>query len=746
MTNGRELTKTPVPDSRNESDRRKWTHKRAQFDSAINTARLLGVVQNIAMGNMEANEALRIILEVNAATDQAQYVAEMLAMKKEFRELARLDFIPEIAKFIANGSRLVPSLTEGLASQMLMAMGHAAQNDAYLETVSGAVSALLSDLDHPLATDARNYLRLLWDQMEATRKLKQTEARYTRQTADESLPPPERDSSSSIAKPDVHKPVLPETPEPPPNEDGRSSVERPSAGPIATPKPQKSESLDAPIPFAEIKAQKPADAPIPFAELMAQKSADAPIPRAEPKAQKPDFSDAPVPSAEPKPHRRESSDAPIPFSQILAARDIAENPPSAPGVRKATMIGIGDTRRSPPSSGRQNVASRGDSPREALVSQPKPIIEVANAASAATDTGAALSDDFEDVTRRQEVKLPVADTLVASPHEPAAKTHAIESWFEEPPPLEATEPPQRELPASPRQQKAFDEFKLPTSGAPRWAVAVVLVVALAAAGVVIALVSTPEQKPVAPSHSASALPSVSASSPGPARSAAPIPKTQLPKPVVPPPSVAPALPSQVPAAVPLPQPKVPPPVIEPVPVRLTKSAKPLLQGPAPATSSRGVEPATKTRQSSIVTPPDVSKTLSPLDRILAELRLISPDPLGIEDKARELARIIAHSKRKEASQIIEKLGPPVAVDLLGHDSNLEESLQIFAVSVLGRVATDDDDNRAVDALLMLGEWVKNGGRGRQKALSVLTTLSNESIVKTSAPRLRALKTAQAQAD
>ncbi len=100
MTNGRELSKTPVPDSPNESDRRKWTHKRAQFDSAINSARLLGVIQNIAMGNMDANEALRIILEVNASTDQAQYVGEMLAMKKEFRELARLDFIPEIATFI----------------------------------------------------------------------------------------------------------------------------------------------------------------------------------------------------------------------------------------------------------------------------------------------------------------------------------------------------------------------------------------------------------------------------------------------------------------------------------------------------------------------------------------------------------------------------------------------------------------------------------------------------------------------
>ena len=120
--------------------------------------------------------------------------------------------------------------------------------------------------------------------------------------------------------------------------------------------------------------------------------------------------------------------------------------------------------------------------------------------------------------------------------------------------------------------------------------------------------------------------------------------------------------------------------------------------------------------------------------------------MGIEDKARELARIIAHSKRKEATRIIEGLGPPIAVDPLGRDSTLEESLRTFAISVLGRVATDDDDNRAVDALFMLGEWAKGGGLGKQKALSALESLGHESIVRTSAPRLRALKTAQSQGD
>ena len=136
--------------------------------------------------------------------------------------------------------------------------------------------------------------------------------------------------------------------------------------------------------------------------------------------------------------------------------------------------------------------------------------------------------------------------------------------------------------------------------------------------------------------------------------------------------------------------------------------------------------------------------MNPLERIVAELRLISPDPVGIEVKARELARIIASSKRKAATRIIEDLGPPIAVDPLGRDANLEESLRIFAISVLGRVATDDDDNRAVDAIFVLGEWAKDGVKGKQKAVTALQSLSQNSIVRTSAPRLKAVQTAQAE--
>ena len=185
----------------------------------------------------------------------------------------------------------------------------------------------------------------------------------------------------------------------------------------------------------------------------------------------------------------------------------------------------------------------------------------------------------------------------------------------------------------------------------------------------------------------------------------------------------------------------------PVPSKSGQSKNsPVVTSSAQKSPEKNVEPIQRNNSTPLVTSPEVSRTLSPLDRIVAELRIISPDPSGIEDKARELARIIARSKRKEAQKIIEDLGPPVAVDPLGRDPTLEESLRTFAISVLGRVATDDDDNRAVDAVLMLGEWVKGGNKGKQKALAALESLSRDPTVKTSAPRLRALKTAQAQGE
>jgi hypothetical protein len=653
MTNGREPSKTPVPDSGSESDRRRWIHKRAQFDSAINTARLLGVVQNLASGAVTARDVLQTVLEVNSSTDQAQYVAEMLAMKKEFRDLTRLEYYPEVANFLSEGSRLIPNLTDGLASQMLMAMGHAAQNDAYLETVSSAVSAMLSDLDHPLVTDARSYVRLLWDQMEATRKLKQTEAQYT----------------GARVERDVGR--VPQT-------------ERRSSGSMV----------------AASKRQLPA--------------APAPV---------------------------------VPPEKPLAAVETHDEQPSTAGLRTATILGVGDARPAMSSTPRQRIAARSDSS-----SRVKPASTEILADPPRTETAPAAPEvSFAEghVPEASPVETPSAsrDVFETLTSETTLSEHKLEPTRDE---------SQREI--------VTDEFKLPTRDVPKWAVGAVVAAALVGVGVIVVLTNESGQKTEAPAGSASAKTGKPKSSATPPQ----VPAVPTPsRPIKTPESAAATKPSQAPAprvpAPVAPVSNIPEPTMAPTPKPKSTRSEPVVSVPVQSKSvqtknapivapspkklpDKNVEPVQKNNSSPVVTSPEVSRTLSPLDRIIAELRIISPDPSGIEDKARELARIIARSKRKEAQKIIEDLGPPVAVDPLGRDPTLEESLRTFAISVLGRVATDDDDNRAVDAVLMLGEWVKGGNKGKQKALAALESLSRDPTVKTSAPRLRALKTAQAQGE
>ena len=667
MTNGREPSRTPVPDSGSESDRRKWIHKRAQFDSAINTARLLNVVQNLAAGAIAAHDVLQIILEVNSSTDQAQYVAEMLAMKKEFRDLARLEFYPEIANFLSEGSLLIPNLTDGLASQMLMAMGHAAQNDAYLETVSSAVSAMLSDLDHPLMTDARNYVRLLWDQMEATRRLKQTEAHYV------------SGDTSRLAQTD-----------------------RRSSGSLV----------------AASKRQLP----------------------------------APEPSVL-QPER------PVLEAPVAVAVETYNAHPSVPGIRKATLSGIGAVRPAISSSPRQRVADRVDSSSK-----------ITPASAANIDAGPNGSTS--------------ARAVLVAPDKTSVETHAVEVSHtpaeqvadKSADPFDSSTPDTRPLDRSfagktkeSQRDIATDEFKLPTREVPKWAVGAVVAAALSAVGLVVVLTNESDKKSGAPAGSASAKsaePKHSAThspiSSAPTPKIAPVPPISQPKRPASAAAVTPSAAAPPPPPLPNPAPNTHPSPVAPVQNSKSIHSEPAVSAPVSTKSGqsknspiatppkkspeKAVEPVARNNSAQVVTSPDVSRTLSPLDRIIAELRIISPDPSGIEDKARELARIIARSKRKEARQIIDGLGPPIAVDPLGRDPTLEESLRTFAISVLGRVATDDDDNRAVDALLMLGEWVKGGSKGKQKALSALESLSRDPTVKTSSPRLRALKTAQAQGE
>jgi hypothetical protein len=644
-----------LSDGGSEADRRRWTHKRAQFDNAIHSARLLGFIQKLANGQARHQDILRTLLEVNASADQSQYVAETLAMKKEVRGLARLDFHPEVAVFFTQASRLIPKLTDGLASQIMMLLGHAAQNDAYLDTVSNAVSELLADLDRPLSREARNYLRLLWDQMEATRRLKQTEALFP----GSSMPPPSAGAVREL----------------------RDSGKLPKAGAHADPTPAPS-------------------APENVAEELDLESLN--------KTAKMD-----VPGGARAAHA------------AAAESSAAAAAPPEDALLASTLMGVGPGQSAA-------AVTIGESP---AANRPPAVGERAH--------DRAWDEQTTEFFNRSDAP------------QPESARDSTRDWRPAPisqPPLAAKRDP---------------DVKLPTNSVPRWAVISASVVVAGVVAAVVYVTREPEpEEPTETSATASArAPAPSGSALGAATKSSDT-KPALPQlPAAPPPPPPPQ--SVTPTAEPLksvePRRPVPSPAVvskasdhtsKPASARVAVDSPSVhVQAPAktlPSTASTApkvaasAESQTHRTSATVVTPPEIAKNLSPLDRIVAELRLISPDTVGIEEKARELSRIIATSKRKDAFYIIDHLGPPIALDALGRDPVLEESLRTFAISTLGRVALDDDDSRAVSAIFMLGEWAKSGGKGRQKAISALESLSKDRIIKSSAPRIKALRAARAE--
>ena len=691
----------PLSDGGSDADRRRWTHKRAQFDNAIQSARLLSFIQRLASGEVRHQEIIAILLKVNASKDQSQYVAETLAMKKELRGLTRQELHPEIAQFFTEASRLIPQLTDGLASQVMMLLGHAAQNDAYLDTVSDAVSALLADLDRPLNREARNYLRLLWDQMEATRRLKQTEAQF----GGVSTPPP---SASERALRDSGKMT-------------KAAALRDQS---LVPAPVVAAAVIEPI---NRTAKMEVASVEPTHTLVPDESPDSsPIieEHLSPMAQQ--RSQAPVPAPSGAPEGRSSTKTII--GGIEAPAFLPSEP--APQLAAPTEPILSATLAGP-----------------AFVSEPSPAMpssQPSHPGQFAVGLTEALDKSFDDQTNeffsRSEAPQPESE-----------RESERESVRESRQPLVPHLEP---------------NIKLPTNSVPRWAV---IAASIAVAGVVGAVVyvtrepspeSAPDEARASASASAHALsPSAHGSALQPNKKAPVQPSVAYAAPPPPPP------PAATPLAVKSAPAKPPPAAVPDKPVTQTtkpasarvaidspkvtapQPAKPQpAAAPVPSAHAAPAESQSRGSSASVVTPPEVAKNLSPLDRIVAELRLISPDAVGIEDKARELSRIIATSKRKDAIYIIDHLGPQVAIDTLGRDATLEESLRTFAISTLGRVALDDDDSRAVSAIFMLGEWAKSAGKGRQKAIAALDSLGKEGIVKLSAPRTKALRAAKAQID
>ena len=721
-----------------DADRRKWTHKRAQFDSAIHSAQLLGFVHRLASGDLQHRAVIEILRQVNASSDQSRYVTETLAIKKDLRDLARQDYHPEISAFLTGAAGLIPELSDGLASQIMMVLGHAGQNDAYLEIVSDAVSTLLADLDHPLSTDARKYLRLLWDQMEATRKLKNTEAAIAGPPfppASRPTPSDERDSGkfaqtrAQYVERRSSQPVRAEPVHdvrPPESFDHWALVARPE-GVAPRPSPKSVEP---------IRGTTPTSVEPPKADSTSHRVADV----------DPTTDVAGAPSDLAATSSNIPSSIPKARIQSIAAPEAADDFESLqpPGEITPSPVVVGPQSEAPTGSATRPMPATVTASDKHLIEHEVTLVQFAVSPSA----------------RPAEPILEPSRAVRTAADQPRDVLDGHVGKVPSVPPSDVLEQGWDDKPVNGRVPNDDADLKIPTRSVPRWA----LLTAVAAVGVLVAAVvyftrsesSSTEQPP--PGNTAKLPTSVAThAAPAPVRAAPaqPEPKvTTEPPPPAPPPT--PVEPPPAPAAQPksasephanaspkphsariavdaLHVPAVPPPKNLPAPAASGK--------PAPA-SSAAAEP--KHAATAVVTPPDVAKNLNPLDRIIAELRIISPDPAGIEDKARELSRIIANAKRKDAFYIIDHLGPPVALDPLGRDPVLEESLRVFAISTLGRVATDDDDTRAVSAIYMLGEWAKSGGKGRQKAIAAIESLSKENVVRSSAPRAKALRAAKAE--
>ncbi len=137
--------KTAKPPAGNGTERRgSWAHKRPQFDAAVRNSSFPPAFSALMEGKEEPAALVGLVSQL-PSRNQDRYAAEVLAMKKQFRLLATVEYNERIAQFLDECSQIIPKLPEGLAIQIIEALEHASKNDQYLETVDSSVSRLLEN-------------------------------------------------------------------------------------------------------------------------------------------------------------------------------------------------------------------------------------------------------------------------------------------------------------------------------------------------------------------------------------------------------------------------------------------------------------------------------------------------------------------------------------------------------------------------------------------------------------------------
>lgn len=755
--------------SEGDSEKKKWGYKRQQFDAVISTTRFNGAIDKLVDGQVEVRALLAILDELNASNQRGRYMAEVLALKQESRRLAAVPFAERVAEFLVEGSRRIPWLSDGLASQMAVALASAADNPFYLDTVNAAVSNLLLDLDRPLKSDTRNFLRALTDKIDATRRLQ--EARGHLATV-----------------PSVYPPVIPEqlanaqSPEPP-------SVER---APIV-----ESPSASSPL-AASTELQSEADAPDEITSRQGRGQVVSVDDEGHPSSDD-YFEPAPV-KAGPKFTTQRTLMMPVAEPPLTATQTSGEQPPPKPTTVK-TLSGIAAESPEPDATAPSAQASTPNQDLRVLegavtvladavaMPEPTPATSTARrplksrapskghiATKSATSTGLAGQQRSATPPQAPSQRLKGAPAQVESEDhtqpglgEATQTAPGIAPTRESP--VESSRGPAAHPSPDPAGDDSIESVKIPTSHIPTW------LIGLAVGGVVVGaigfwmLLSRSETSETAAlaSASASVAPAASGSAatksakrrgrsaaksakhapPPPPQAAPPPPPIVTPPPPPPPPPAAVAPPPKAPKAATAPIVRTPPAppnrpvaVTKPVAVSEAPASKPTASKPETESNKPKTAAATETLEPRVV--PTTPKPTRTIDDILVEILQVPNDPASIEAKAHEVARVVARAPKADAEHILQRLIPEeVLAGTETVDTRSLEPVRLVVALMLKKVAMDKDDNRAALAIASLGEWAKLRKHGAAAKLT-LDQLAEERVVISRPKRLRALQRVQAR--
>ncbi len=777
--------------SEGDSEKKKWGYKRQQFDAVISSTRFNGAIDNLVRGTVDVRSLLSILDELNASNQRGRYMAEVLALKQESRRLATVPFDERVVEFLMEGSRRIPWLSDGLASQMAVALASAADNSLYLDTVNAAVGNLLLDLDRPLKPDTRNFLRALTDKIDATRRLQ--EARGHLATVPSVYPPvlPEQLANAKFPDPPSAEPRL-EAPAllaeaDAPEDEATEQIEKNQVLVVG----ESDGSAEDEYEELEPTVLKPGPKYTSQRTLMMPVSAVPPAKRAADAGQvkttaqfgaaleQPSVETYPTATGELSPSPAQAHTPSEDLAVVEGAITVLADAVAAPEAPQAKV-----TPPRPHEHG-QGTSSKGAVPLPTVASHGPMPVPSRRPPKFLPSTKPKKPESAAAAAKKLGTANQTAPGIGAG-SQPSAEAKPAEGKAPGLGKASAVVPVSPVSPDEPSTADGAESLRIPTRGIPIWVMVVAAGGLIAgAAGLWLLTRGSGASDDAAPSASASAsaapanlksakarakasvkAPAASAPPPVEPAAVAPAPPPPAPPPPAPPPAAVPPVPP--PAAAP---PAPPPAKVTPAPIVRTPAPpprtshvaapppapapKPIAQAPAPksvavkpAPTTEPVAPKPKaTAEAPTSEPPFVPATPKPsrtIDDILVELLQVPNDPASIEAKAYEVARIVARTTRADAEHILQRLIPEeVLAGTESVDNRALEPVRRVVALLLKKVALDKDDSRAALAIGSLGEWAKLRKHGAAAKLT-LDELAESPVVLSRPKRLRALEQVQAR--